>query len=350
MNRSYGKILIMIGVLMLAAVTMTGCKPSKKKVESSKYYKELVKKYNKLKKENEKLQKASDSQEKVSEAEKRAEKYLAKIARDSLVKMEVGFADDMEESVFIEQEGLFVLGTRIGERANRTTKYNPEALIENFKPVYQYILYDEDNAVYEIMVYESDYVLFSDLPNYVYYVPGASVMGDAFLRYRSPYPASNLFHRMADSPIMTDSKGRCYENETVVKTANYINRMKKEKSGREKAEKEWKKKKGIGAGQEVDSADIEPESKTYTYYSHGNKIYMTMYDTYINILNVDGNRIWYKVSKDDIQGIKDILRAERETNKQKQSSKKDSDTTEESHSKEIEEESVVGSGDTSDSD
>ena len=347
MKKRYTRILMIIAVLILAMVCMSGCKPSKKKVESSKYYKELSKKYNKIKKENEKLQKASDSQEKVSEAEKRAEKYLAKIARDSLVKMEVGFADDMDESVFIEQDGLFVLGTRIGELANRTTKYNPEALIEKFEPVYQYILYDEDNAVYEIMVYESDYVLFSDLPNYVYYVPGACVMGDAFLRYRSPYPASNLFHRMADSPIMTDSKGRCYGQAVSLKTANYINRMKKEKSSREKAEKEWKKKKGISADQEVDPADIEPESKTYTYYSHGNKLYMTMYDKYISILNVDGNRIWYKVSEKDIDGIKDILRAERKTHKEKQSSKADS-STEESHSKEIEEESVVGSDDTAD--
>ena len=347
MNKRYRKILMIMALSILAMISMTGCKPSRKKVESSKYYKELLKKYNKLEKENKKLQKASDSQEKVSEAEKRAEKYLAKIARDSLVKMEVGFADDMEESVFIEQDGLFVLGTRIGERANRTTKYTPEALIEKFNPVYQYILYDEDNAVYEIMVYESDYVLFSDLPNYVYYVPGASIMGDAFLRYRSPYPASNLFHRMADSPVMTDSKGRCYENAVVLKTANYVNRMKKNKSSRDKAEKEWKKIKGISADQEVDSEDIEPESKTYTYYSHGNKLYMTLYDKYISILNVDGNRIWYEVTKDDIQGIKDILRKEREAHKAVQSAKKDSADGEESHSKEIEEESIIGSEDSS---
>ena len=348
MNKRFKKILLITALLILAMVCMTGCKPSKKKVESSKYYKELQKKYNKVKKENEKLQKANDSQEKVSEAEKRAEKYLAKIARDSLVKMEVGFADDMEESVVIEDEGFFVLGTNIGERANRTTKYTPEALIEKFQPVYQYILFDEDNAVYEIMVYESDYVLFSDLPNNVYYVPGASIMGDAFLRYRSPYPASNLFHRMADSPIMTDSKGRCYENATVLKTANYVNRLKKVKSSRDKAEKEWKKKKGIKADQEVDSSEIEPESKTYTYYSHSNKLYMTLYDKYISILNVDGNHIWYEVTKEDIQGIKDILRSEREALKKKQSVSKDSDDTEESHSKEIEEESVIGSDESSD--
>ena len=172
-------------------------------------------------------------------------------------------------------------------------------------------------------------------------------MGDAFLRYRSPYPASNLFHRMADSPIMTDSKGRCYENATVLKTANYVNRLKKVKSSRDKAEKEWKKKKGIKADQEVDSSEIEPESKTYTYYSHSNKLYMTLYDKYISILNVDGNHIWYEVTKEDIQGIKDILRSEREALKKKQSARKDSDDMEESHSKEIEEESVVSSDDSS---
>ena len=344
MNRKMKRTLLTAGIILLAAFCLTGCQPSKTKVECSSYYKELLKKYKKVKKEKEKLEKASQTQEDISDAEKRAEKYLAKIARDRLARMEIGYADDMEESVYIDTEGIFGLATKIGERADRATRYSPDELKDTLTPVYQYILYDEDNAVYEITVYESDYVLFADLPNYVYYVPGASVLGDAFLRFRSPYPASSLLHRLADSPMMTDSKGRYYENPVVVKTANYIDKMKKKKTDRDAAARYWKKKVGFGEEEEVEPIDYEPASKAYTYYHHGNKMVLTMYDRYISLLNVDGNRTWYEVDKKDIQGIKDILREDREARASERSgaSDKSSGSTEESHSREIEEESVIG--------
>ena len=101
MTRKMQRTLLTAGIILLAAFCLTGCKPSKKKVESSSYYKELLKKYKKVKKEKEKLEKASQTQEDISDAEKRAEKYLAKIARDRLARMEIGYADDMEESVYI---------------------------------------------------------------------------------------------------------------------------------------------------------------------------------------------------------------------------------------------------------
>lgn len=346
MRKKIRKAWLAAGLILLALFCLGGCKPSRKKVESSSYYKELQKKYKKLQKEKEKLQKASESQESISDAEQRAEKYLAKIARDRLVKMEIGYADDMEESIYIDESGIFGLATKLGERADRTAKYTPDQLKAGHDPLYEYILYDEDNAVYEITVYGSDYVLFSDLPNYVYYVPGASVLGDAFLRYRTDYPASSLLHRLADSPMMTDSKGRYYENHVVVKTANYIDKMKKTRSDREKAAAYWKKKVGFREDETVDPIDYEPESWKYTYYHHGNKMVLTLYDIYFSILNVDGNRTWYQADKKDIQGIKDILRADREARSaEKESSGGESSSGEEgSHSREIEEESVIGPG------
>ena len=338
-------------LMLLLVCTTTGCKVSKKKVESSSYYQKLEKKYEKLKKENKKLQEASDSQEQVSAAEERAEKYLTKIARDTLVNIEVGYADDMDESVYVPYEDMFDLATRIADRADRSTKYTPEELEQEYSPMYEYILYDEDNAIYEITVYGSDYVIFSDLPKYVYYVPDASALGDAFLLYRVDYPASSLFHRMADSPLMIDSKERYYENNVVVKTANYIDQMKKKKTNSDKAEAYWKKKAGISEEEEADSSSYMPKSWTYKYFHHGNTLTLTLYDHFIRIVNVDGEDSWYRVSKKDIKGIMSILKEERDARAEAEASdsteqatdSQDQSTTEESHTKEIEEESDLSS-------
>ena len=295
--------------------------------------------YEKLKQENVKLLEDSQNQEELSEAEKRAEKYLAKISRDTLINLEVGFADNMEGSEFVKEKDIFSVATKIAETADLTTKYTPEELELIYEPTYQYILYDEDNAVYEITVYGSDYVVFSDLPKNVYYVPDASALGDAFLHYRSNYPSSNLLHRLADSPLMIDSKGNYYTHDICAKTASYIDKMEKEKSSRKKAEEDWKKNAKKG------KENVEPSSVTYQYFHHGNVMKVTLYDRYICIENVDEKRTWYKVNNTNIQDIKSILKKDRET---RVSSEKDQEKTEnnsekKSHTKEIEEESVISS-------
>ncbi len=104
-----------------------------------------------------------------------------KISRDHLVKLEVGYADNMDGSEFIEEEAVFSLATTIASRADKTTKYTPDEVKEKYQPIN--ILYDEDNAIYEIMVYGGNYIVFTDLPNNVYYAYNASAIGDAFLHF-----------------------------------------------------------------------------------------------------------------------------------------------------------------------
>ena len=100
------------------------------------------------------------------------------------------------------------------------------------------LVYDEDNACYEIMVYAGNYVVFLDLPDRVYYAYDASALGEAFLHYKEGYPNSKLLHRFADSPLITDAKGNYYDRTTAYKTANAIDRMEKEQTDKKKAEKE----------------------------------------------------------------------------------------------------------------
>lgn len=342
MKKGYRRSWILLVSLFVLLCCLTGCKASKKKVEESTYYKELLTKYEKLKKENDKLQKESDSQEQLNDSEKRAENYLAKIARDKLVKLEVGYADQMDDSDFVNVEPLFEVATNLALNADRTTKYTPKTIDKAFDASYMYILYDEDNAIYEITVYGSDYVVFSDLPKYVFYVPNASALGEAFRHYRSKYPDSKLLHRLADSPLMIDSKGNYYESNITAATATAIAQMDKTKTSRAKAEKEWKKHKKY----KQSDGSFEAPSTVYTFFHHGNTMNVTLYDKYICVKNVDEKNTWYKVDKKKIDEIKKILREDREKRaeaKKKNDNKKTSKAKKGSHSKEIEEESIINS-------
>ena len=115
-------------VLLISLVlifSLTGCKASKKKVLESSYYKELQKENKKLKKQNKSLKSKVDAENDMTEDEQRASDYLEKISRDHLVKLEVGYADNMDGSEFIEGEAVFSLATTIASRADKTTKYTP---------------------------------------------------------------------------------------------------------------------------------------------------------------------------------------------------------------------------------
>lgn len=348
MRVNYKKIGLLSVLCILTLCTLTGCKPSKKKVLSSTYYIELKKEKEKLEKENEQLKEEAETTKGITADEQRAIDYLDKIARDRLVKLEIGYADNMEGSEFVEDEAAFSLATAIARRADLTGKYTPEQIEEKYGPGYEYILYDENNAVYEIKIYSGNYVVFTDLPDNVYYAYNATALGDAFLNYRDGYPNSNLLHRLADCSVITDKSGNYYENDTAYTAANLINHMDKSKSSRAKAEEEWKE--NVKNKKKAQEGSYEPVSVVYTFYHHGNKMVLTIYDKFYSIENMNGNKTWYKAEKDSVNELKKIFTEAQEANKQEE---KEAGTTEEvstensendlSHSREIQEESMMES-------
>ena len=299
-------------ISLVVALSLTGCKPSKKKVLSSSYYKELKKENNKLKKENKSLKSKVDAENDMTEDEQRASDYLEKISRDHLVKLEVGYADNMDGSEFVEEEAVFSLATSIAARADKTTKYTPDEVKDKYGPGYEYILYDEDNAVYEIMVYGGNYIVFTDLPNNVYYAYNASAIGDAFLHYKNGYPNSKLFHRLADAPLIINDKGRCYENEVASSVATYIDQMSKKKSNEARAKKKWGKK----------AANKLSKGRTYTFYHHGNTMKLVVYDEYFTITNMNGKTVWYHAEKVAVTKLKDIFKEACQKQKAEQAAQK----------------------------
>ena len=321
-------VVLLISLVLL--FSLTGCKASKKKVLASSYYKELQKENKKLKKENKSLKSKVDAENDMTEDEQRASDYLEKISRDHLVKLEVGYADNMEGSEFIEEEAVFSLATTIASRADKTTKYTPDEVKERYGPGYEYILYDEDNAIYEIMVYGGNYIVFTDLPNNVYYAYNASAIGEAFLHFRNGYPNSRLFHRLADASLIINDKGRCYENEVASSAATYIDQMSKKKSNEARAKKKWGKK----------AAKKVSKGRTYTFYHHGNTMKIVVYDEYFTVTNMNGKTVWYHAEKAAITKLKNIFKeacqkqkAEQEEDKAKGISGKASSEQEEDTAK-----------------
>lgn len=299
-------------ISLVVALSLTGCKPSKKKVLASSYYKELKKENKKLKQENKSLKSKVDAENDMTEDEQRASDYLEKISRDHLVKLEVGYADNMDGSEFVEEEAVFSLATSIAARADKTTKYTPDEVKQKYGPGYEYILYDEDNAIYEIMVYGGNYIVFTDLPNNVYYAYNASAIGDAFLHYKNGYPNSRLFHRLADAPLIINDKGRCYENEVASSVATYIDQMSKKKSNEARAKKKWGKK----------AAKKLSKGRTYTFYHHGNTMKLVVYDEYFTITNMNGKSVWYHAEKEAVVKLKDIFKEACQKQKAEQAAQK----------------------------
>ncbi len=329
------KVLLLAVFCLSLLFLMTGCGPSQKRVESSSYYQELQQENEDLEAQIEELKEGEEETDTPKADEERASDFLDKIARNTLVKLEVGYADHMEGSEFVENEAAFVMATVIAKRADLTQKYTPDEVEELYGPGYEYVLYDEDNAVYELFVYGGNYVVFTDLPNNVYYAYNASALGEAFLHYQNGYPNSSLLHRLADCPLITDEDGICYENETAYEAANAIDRIDKKKSSREKAQSFWDKK---AAKKNQDT--FEPKSAAYTFYHHGNQMVLTIYDRFISILNMDGNTTWYKGSRDDIKALKAIFKKAAEENAENLSGKNQGGSGRTaSHSSEIQEES-----------
>lgn len=313
-RRNIRVVLVLCLVLVLS---LTGCKASKKKVLASSYYKELKKENKKLKKENKSLKSKVDAENDMTEDEQRASDYLEKISRDHLVKLEVGYADNMDGSEFVEDEAVFSLATTIASRADKTTKYTPDEVKEKYGPGYEYILYDEDNAVYEIMVYGGNYIVFTDLPNNVYYAYNASEIGEAFLHFRNGYPNSKLFHRLADAPLITMNTGKCYENEVASSVANYIDQMSKKRSNEARAKKKWGKK----------AAKKLSNGKEYTFYHHGNTMKLVIYDEYFTITNMNGKTVWYHAEKEAVTKMKNIFKEANKKQKAEQSTQEEKDNS-----------------------
>lgn len=290
------KIWILISVM--GAVSMvSGCKkePSQEEVEQSKYYVELLSQYNKVKKEKKKLSDklAEATAEKPEDKETKA--LLDKILRDSLVKMEIAYGVEGEESFFTENKGILKLAKQLAENVDVVENVVPADIRLEHIHQYTYTLYDEDNSVFELEIYDGNYVVFKDLPTRVFYIYKANRFGRAFLERNVDYPAQSTLLKMIESPFVIKGK-KVYENDTAYQLSSIIYEVNKKK---------------------VDSKKIKkPIKDDYYFYYYGEKITLGLGEKTIKIKDKN-ETIYYKVGKDVIAQLKKIVEPEKENKKGK---------------------------------
>lgn len=300
--KKYLRLFACILMTILLICSLSACKASKKKVLESEYYKELETKYKKSQKEIKKLKKQIKAKNQPTEDEKRAHNFLKKISRDSIEKLEIGYFDNMEEAEYIDNKIAFKLAINLANRADLTNKYTAKQIKDKFECIYQYNLYDEDNAVYEILVYDGDYMIFSDMPKKVYYCYNASVLGDAFLHYKNGYPDSKLLHRLSDSALVVKSDKEYFEKQTAQKAGIMINAMEHTPSSEGKAVKYWKEN-----AKTLNKKYKRPSPFSLKFYHHGNELKLNIYDEFISIRNMDDTITWFQVSKEDTEKMKKLF-------------------------------------------
>lgn len=283
--------LLFCGIL-LSFLGLTGCQKkelSKEEVTKTSYYKSLKKKYNNLKKEKENLEEQLNEATKTDPDDKRATTYLKKLQKDSLVKIEVAPASNPSNSSFLSQKAILKSAVKLSKKADLTFLYTPDALKENYTAKYVYTLYDEDNSVFEITVYEGNYIVFSDLPHKVYYCYNADLIGDAFVPGQEDEFDLPLLYRLSNSSlVLSDEKNLIHTPSVIQKFAKTLNKMEKEEM-------------------EEGTQDTEKKEASYSFYNGGKKISLMMYETQLSIEDEDGQTIWYRIDKENMEKLRKIL-------------------------------------------
>lgn len=281
------KAAVILGLVLLC-FSLNGCQkePTKEEIEASQYYIDLQNQYTKLEKKNKKLNEKLVAASEKSPEETEIENLLDKIGRDSLIKMEVAYGDTSSGSVFTDHKGVLTLANKLAESATLVTRFTVDDIVLNHGNTYNYVLYDEDNSVFELMVFDGDYVIFKDLPEKVFHCYGANSFGQAYLARRNFYPKESLYLKMIESQIAVNGE-KAYRNNIVYRVVSYLNTMDK-KSIKEKKVKDKIK-------------------TTYIFYNHADTITLGLGKKTIHIVGMDKD-LWYTVNSADIKKIKEIFK------------------------------------------
>lgn len=296
---------VWIFISVIGAISLiSGCKkePTQEEVEQSKYYADLLSQYNKVKKEKKKLadKLAEATAEKPEDKETKA--LLDKILRDSLVKMEIAYGVEGEDSFFTENKGILKLAKQLAEKVDVVENLTPEDIRLEHIHQYTYTLYDEDNSVFELEIYDGNYVVFKDLPTRVFYIYKANRFGRAFLERNVEYPSQSVLLKMIETPFVIKGK-KVYENDVAYQLASTIYEVNKKKVDKKKIKK--------------------PIKDDYHFYYYGEKITLGLGEKTIKIKDKKGT-IYYKVGKEVVQQLRKIVEPEKIENQgvEKNKSKK----------------------------
>lgn len=274
-------------VILFVGVLFTGCKKelTKEEVEATPFYNDLLKQNDQLKEENSDLNDKITAANEKSPEEVEIEALLDKISRDSLIKMEVAITNNPSSSIFIENKGVLSIANKLAMNSDWVTRYTVDEIELTYGTAYTYVLYDEDNSVFEVSVYEGDFIVFKDLPDKVFYSYGAKAFGDAYLARKNYYPNTGLLTTMMESALITKDQ-KAYGKTVVAKVVEYFDEMEKE---------------SIKTAKFIDEGVVN-----YTFHNHGSTTEMKINESQIQISHKD-KKYSYKASKESIKSLKKLF-------------------------------------------
>ena len=280
-------ILLMVGMLN----SVTGCEKeiTVEDITASEEYQKLDTKYASLERKYAKLKSQSSSQS-TTESNREAEEYFNKIKKSEFVSVRYGQLSDTGEYPISDNKSLCKWLKKSVGAAVELSNVNADEFTAETEAVYNYTLYNEDNTVCECKIYQNNYVMFSELPDTVYYVEDITRLGDAaFVTEESlRMPKQSVYCDLYDSQmVFLGERLLSVEDGKAVASAFYQSRS-----------KELKTK----------PVDVEEEhTQEYRFMYHGTTYKMKLYKQYISLQKNDEESVWYVSTEEDIEHLAKLL-------------------------------------------
>lgn len=280
---------ILVFLFCIFVVTVTGCEKelTESDIKETDTYQELETAYNQLQRKYEKVigTKADTTTE---EAAVDVASYLKHLKRSNFIKVRYTYNHNSRYEISDNVSLCKWLKEQLG-KAVLETNLNGEEFQTEQTALYSYTLYNEDNSICQCQVYEGDYVVFSELPDSVYYVAGACRLGDAsFVREEIP-------------KIQRSFKLQFYQSQLAYMNDKLLSIADTKKVGAAFADMDLKR---VAAK----PSDVEASSaREYIFKCDGITYVMEVYTAYFSVTR-EGNQVdWYQAKEEDIQEFLKVL-------------------------------------------
>ena len=283
------------GVLLLAGMLncFTGCEKeiTTEDITASEEYQKLDTQYASLERKYEKL-KSQLAEQKTTEQESnsQATEYFNKIKKSVFVKVRYGHLKGNNSHEISENKSLCKWLKKSLGASVELSNVNADEFTAEQEPVYSYILYNEDNTVCECSIYKNDYVIFSELPDTVYYVADITRLGDAAFVNEEllKAPKQSVYSDLYDSRIVFQGERLLtIEEGRMVASAFYQGHFKELKT---------------------EPMDVEEDSiQEYRFMYNGTTYKLKLYKQYISLQKDSEERVWYIAAKEDIKYLTQLL-------------------------------------------
>lgn len=196
------RLIIFFMVVLLCTISGCGKKEiTKEEIKSSDMYQDLKIKLDKLQADYDDLEEKMQNMESESPSEVENNEYRTKLTRGGVYKFDIQDAEENQEKVSLSDEDSLAQMSIYMNRADWDTNVDIEYLTDHHVKQYRYVLYDEDNSVYEMSIYDDDYLVFDDLQDKVFYAKGVSSFGNAFFTSNEYRPHLSLVASLYESAL-----------------------------------------------------------------------------------------------------------------------------------------------------